>query len=132
MTAGDWISVLNLVFLVVMAGMVVPLRRAASRIHDLEAKLDKYNIDTINRKLDSQDARICHMEHAHNDCLRGLPERFVTKADLQRSEAHRDNQLGIISKQLDEIRLLGAAHTEALGTIKDQIKEVFKRLNDKS
>lgn len=129
MSVGDWISVLNLVFLVLMAALVVPLRRAAGRIEQLEAKLDQYNIDTINEKIEAQAERVSRVEASHNECQRSLSERFVTRADLQRSESHRDNQLGIISGQLDEIRLIGAAHTEALSTLKDQAKEIFKRLN---
>jgi hypothetical protein len=129
MTVGDWVSILNLLLMGVMALFIVPLRRAATRIQHLEQKIDQYNIDTINEKLEAQSVRVTHLEVSHHECLRGLPERFVTRSDLLRSETHRDNQLAIISKQLDEIRLIGAAHTEALSTLKDQTKEIFKRLN---
>jgi HAMP domain-containing protein len=143
MTAGDWGSVLcgaagvgSLVWNAWMGRHMRPLSELRKTIDQLKARITEMVHEAIDEQIgalarghERHRQEIEKLKEGHTKCQVELLPRFATHDDLVRSEEHRDRQLGLINQKLDTTLQNDSAQNEALSTIKEQVSEIFRRIN---
>jgi hypothetical protein len=137
MSFETWMSIINTVFVVVMAVFVAPLRTAAAKADALKDTVDKMgtqlsqlNVEQLSREHKETRRRLIDLEDGHKQCLTQLPVTYATRADILRAEEHRERQLGLMNGKLDQLLANDATQTETLRLVEKGQDTLFRIHNE--
>jgi len=109
--------------------LVAPLRSAGSRIMHLEKEISEAKLGDLREKLNEHRIKLEELDQVNTDYqLRTLPQ-FVSRADLEKSEVRRDNQLDAINDKLDACLLNDSQQATQLKSIEKQMATLFDLWN---
>ena len=99
------------------------------QIDDLVHSAVEKEIGQLREAQKHHGQKIESLEAAKAESELAARDRFVIKADLDKMDERRDEQFAEVNEKLDRALENDSAQNEALQTIKEQVKEIFHRIN---